>query len=101
MIVISLQPTKLLWFLRTLQLSSHVAVLRTVMRLNRQAAVGPQLPLGAESVRCLNQRNQQNRPDRTNRRNLAQQFPRAMISTLRQEISPHLLAQRLQCVELL
>src|SRR5438309_682417 len=70
-IVISIEPTKLLWFLRTLQLSGHVAVLRTVVRLNCQTAVGPQLPLGAESVRCLNQRHQQSRPDRTNRRNLA------------------------------
>ena len=41
MIVISIEPAKLLWFLRTLQLSGHVAVLRTVVRLNRQAAVGP------------------------------------------------------------
>src|SRR5260370_35208078 len=98
MLVISIQPTELLWSLRTLQLSSHVAVLRTVMRLNRQAAVGPQLPLGAESVRCLNQRNQQRCPNRTNRRNLAQQFPRAMISTLRQKISPHVLAQGLPCL---
>ena len=63
MIVISIEPTKLLWFLRTLQLSGHVAVLRTVVRLNRQTAVGPQLPLGAESVRCLNQRNQQSCPN--------------------------------------
>ena len=50
MIMILIEPTQLLWFLGTLQLSSHVTVLRTVARLNRQTAVGPQLPLGAEPM---------------------------------------------------
>jgi hypothetical protein len=36
----------LLWFLGALQLSVHEAVFRTVARIDREAAVGPQLPLG-------------------------------------------------------
>jgi hypothetical protein len=35
MIVVLIQPTNLLWFLGTSQLSGHVTVLRTVARLDR------------------------------------------------------------------
>src|ERR1035437_2392139 len=56
MIMILIEPTQLLWFLGTLQLSSHVTVLRAVARLDRETAVGPQLPLGAETMRGLDQR---------------------------------------------
>ena len=52
-IVISIEPTNLLWFFGTLHLSGHVPVLRTVVRLNRQSAVGPQLPLCTAPVRGL------------------------------------------------
>src|SRR5208282_5494716 len=40
-IVILIEPTQLLGFLGTLQLSGHVTVLRAVARLNRETAVGP------------------------------------------------------------
>jgi hypothetical protein len=40
-IVILIEPTQLLGFLGTSQLSSHVTVLRTVACLNRETAVGP------------------------------------------------------------
>src|ERR1022692_2565442 len=72
MIVILIEPTQLLWFLGTLQLSSHVMVLRAVVRLNRETAVGPQLPLGAKTMRGLDQRDEQCGSDRADRRNLAQ-----------------------------
>src|SRR6266699_2582334 len=72
MIVILIEPTQLLWFLGTLQLSSHVTVLRAVARLNRETAVGPQLSLGAETMRGLDQRDEQRGSDRADRRNLAQ-----------------------------
>ena len=71
MIVILIEPTQLLWFLGTLQLSSHVTVLRAVVRLNRETAVGPQLPLGAKPMRRLHQRHQVSRAKRANTRNLA------------------------------
>ena len=37
MVVILIQTTNLLWFFRALQLSTDIAVLRTVVRLNAQA----------------------------------------------------------------
>jgi len=72
MIVILIKPTQLLWFLGTLQLSGHVTVLSAVVRLNRETAVGPQLPLGAETMRGLDQRDEQRGSDRPDGRNLAQ-----------------------------
>ena len=72
MIVILIQPTKLLWFLGTLQMSVHEAVLRTVARIDRETAVSPQLPLAAEPIWGLDQRDQQSGPDWADRRNLAQ-----------------------------
>ena len=47
------------------------------------------------------QRNQLSRPHRTDTRNLAQQFRRAMFPALGQKILPHFSAQGLQRVELL
>ena len=52
MIVVFIPPMQLLRFPRAQQLSVHVAVLCTVMGLQRQAAIGPQLPF-ANSVNDL------------------------------------------------
>src|ERR1700723_567138 len=71
MVVISIQPTELLRFLGELQLSTHKTVLRTVVGLNAQPTVGPELPLAAEPVRGLHQPDQARRSNRTNLRNLA------------------------------
>src|SRR5229473_6685919 len=49
-VVVIIQPTKLLWLSRTLQLSLDIAVLRAVVRFQRQPTVGPQLALSAEPV---------------------------------------------------
>src|SRR5467141_326823 len=70
-VVVIIQPTKLLWLSRTLQLSLDIAVLRAVVRFQRQPTVGPQLALSAEPVGRLHQRHQVSRPKRTNTRNLA------------------------------
>jgi hypothetical protein len=56
MIVIVIQTPNLLRFLGALQLSANIAVLRTVPRLDAQATIGPQLPLAAEPVWGLYQR---------------------------------------------
>jgi hypothetical protein len=56
MVVISIQTTNLLGFPGALQLSADKAELRTVVRLNAQATVGPELPLAAEPMRGLYQR---------------------------------------------
>src|ERR1700739_1748471 len=74
MVVISIQTTELLRFLGELQLSTHKAVLRTVVGLNAQAAVGPELPLAAEPGRGLRSRDQSRRSNRTDAGYLAQQF---------------------------
>src|ERR1700732_3433732 len=65
MVVISIQTTILLGFPGTLQLPTDKAELRTVVGLNAQATVGPELPLAAEPVRGLHQRNQSRRSHRT------------------------------------
>ena len=67
--------------------------------LQSQTAVGPELTLGAEAVRGLNQSDQQSCPDRTNGRNLAQQIRGVMLLVLHQEIASNLLTQSLKCVE--
>ena len=57
--------------LATSELATHELVFPTAISLQRQAAVGPQLPLGTKTVWRLHQSNQQSGADRTNRGNLA------------------------------
>src|ERR1700731_799090 len=59
------------------------------------------MSLGAESVRRLDQRDQQGRSDRTDPRNLAEQFPRFVLLAFHQQIPPYLLAQGPQGIQLL
>src|SRR6266498_1380547 len=73
----------LLRFLRTLQLSTHEAILRTVAGLNAQSTIGPELPFAAKPVRRLHQCNQAGCPNRTDAGDLAQQFRGFMFPTLR------------------
>jgi len=54
-VVILIQTTDLLWLFGTLQLSVHITMLRAVVRLHSQTAVGPQLPLATEAVGRLHQ----------------------------------------------
>ena len=54
-----------------LQFAAHGAVLAAIVSLHGETAVGPELPLGAETMRCLQQRHQQGRANRTDGRNLA------------------------------
>src|ERR1039458_10352461 len=72
MVVVLIETTNLLGFFGTLHLSANISVLRTVVRLNAQATIGPQLPLAAEPVRGLNERDQAGGPNRTDAGNLAQ-----------------------------
>src|SRR5258707_15500986 len=78
MVVISIQPTNLLGFPGALHLSADKAVLRTVMGLNAQATVGPELRLAAEPVRGLHQPDQTSGSNLTDVGNLSQKFPRLM-----------------------
>ena len=72
MIVILIQTTPLLGLLGTLQLSTHKALLRAVVRFHPQATIGPKLPLAAEPMRRLHQRDQAGGANRTDAGNLAQ-----------------------------
>src|SRR5262249_50479555 len=56
MVVVLIQAAQLLRFSGMEQLSIHVAILPAIVSFERQAAVGPQLPLGSEAMRCLDER---------------------------------------------
>ena len=49
MVVVLIETTNLLGFFGTLHLSANISVLRTVVRLNAQATIGPQLPLASST----------------------------------------------------
>src|SRR5208283_1210161 len=101
MIVVAVEATQLNRFLAPLQLSFHVAVLRTIVGLEPKTAVGPQLSLGSEAKRSLDQRGHQSSSNRTHRRNLTQQLCRAMFAALLYQISPYRSMQRSQGIEFL
>jgi hypothetical protein len=100
-IVIAIQPTNRGRFLRPLQLSLDKTLFGTAVRLDPKSAVGLELALGAKAMRCLDQSDQQSRPDRADERNLAQQFPGVVLLRFREQCAPHFLAQCPQRIELL
>src|SRR5215475_1223676 len=63
-----------------------------------QAAISPQLPLGAKTMRRLQNAQQHRRPDWTKRGNLAEPFPSLLFLALDEQIPPHSLAQHSQCI---
>src|ERR1700693_3094691 len=72
MVVVLIETTDLLRFFGTLHLSPNISVLRTVVGLNAQPTIGPQLPLAAEPVRGLHQRDQAGGSNRTDAGNLTE-----------------------------
>ena len=54
------------------QLPFHKAVFAAVVSLESESAIGPQLSLGAKTMRRLEQRHQQGGTNRTQIRNLTQ-----------------------------
>src|ERR1039457_3162203 len=101
MVVVLIETTNLLGFFGTLQLSANISVLRTVVGLNAQATIGPQLPLAAEPVRGLHQRDQAGGSNRTDAGNLAQQFRGLMFPALGQKLGSQVSPQGLQSIQLL
>src|SRR6266581_8879530 len=101
MVVVLIETTDLLRLFGALHLSANISVLRTVVRLHAQPTIGPQLPLAAEPVRGLHQRNQSRRPNRTDAGNLAQQFRGLMFPALCQKLRSQVSPQGLQSVQLL
>src|SRR4029077_13277590 len=62
-------------FLRSLQLPVDPTMIGAAMRLDAKSTVTPQLPLGAKTVRSLQNAQQHGGPDRTDRWDLTQPFP--------------------------
>src|ERR1700682_6236259 len=100
-IVIAVEPAQRYLPLRWSQLPFHITMIGAAVRLDGKTAVSPQLPLGAEAMRCLQNRDQLGCTDRPNRGDLAQQFRRLVFRALGQQLAPHLLPQRTQLIELL
>src|SRR6266852_1155800 len=70
-IVIAIQSTNRDLLLRSLQLSLDGTVIGTAVCFDPKPNVRPKLSLGAKPVRCLEERDQESRPDRSEERNLA------------------------------
>src|ERR1022692_1155221 len=62
-IVVGVEPANGQEFLGTFQLALHNSVFPAGRSLQRQTTVGPQLTLGAKTMRRLHQSNQQNGPN--------------------------------------
>jgi hypothetical protein len=65
--VIAIEAAQRDLFLRRAQLPVHVTMIGAAVRLDGQAAVGPQLSLRAETIRRLQNRDQLRRANRTDR----------------------------------
>src|ERR1700736_5502457 len=83
-IVVGVETANSQEFLGAFQLALHDSVFPARGSLQCQTTVGPQLPLGAKTMRRLHQSNEQNGSNGSNRRNLAQQFHRAVFPTFGQ-----------------
>src|SRR3984957_9612238 len=100
-IAVSVQSANRYLLPGSLQLSLDLTVIGTAVHFDAEAAEFPERSLAAEAVRCLDQRDQQRRPDRTDRRDLAKQLRRRMLLTFGEQLAPYFLAQRPQGIELL
>src|ERR1700730_10349412 len=100
-IVVGVQPANGQELLGASQLALHDSVFPAAGGFQCQTTVGPQLSLGAKTMWRLHQGNEQSRPYRSDRRNLAQQFHGAVFAAFRPRISSYLLAQRPQGIQLL
>src|SRR5260221_3148456 len=78
-----------------------MAVIGAAARLDRKTTDPPQLPLGAKSVRCLQNAKRRRRADRADRGNSAEPFPGAVLVALCQQFLPNFLAQCSQRIKLL
>src|SRR5580658_8644731 len=90
-ITVAVQSANGALFLHSFELPVDTAVIGAALCLDAKSAVGPELPLAAETVRGLQNAQQYRRPDRTNRRNLTEPFPDRMFLALRQQLPAHLL----------
>ena len=73
MVMVGVETTDGQQSVGTLELAMQETVLGTGSRRQGQTAVGPELPLGAEAMRRLDQSDQQSSPNRADAGNLSQQ----------------------------
>src|SRR6202166_3360315 len=78
-IVVGVEPANGQEFLGAFQSALYDSVFSAGGSLQRQTTVCPQLALGAKTMRRLHQSNQQNCPNRSDRRSLPQQVHRAVL----------------------
>jgi len=71
-IMVDVEPADGQHLLGAFELTTDEAIFSAGVRPQRQSAVGPQLPLGAEAIGRLYQSDQQSGADGANRRNLPQ-----------------------------
>src|SRR5271168_4708556 len=88
-------------FLGSCELPVDTTVIGAALGLDAKSAVRPQLSLGAETMRGLQDAKPHGGADRTDRRYLAKLFPSLVFLALRQQLPPHLLPHRAQRIELL
>src|SRR5271165_624191 len=84
-----------------LQLTVHHLIVGAAAGFQRQAAVGPELPLAAKAMGCLHAPDEQGDAYRTEPRNRAQQLGLAMLATFQNQIVAGFAAQLLHEIELL
>src|SRR5258708_32138042 len=78
-----------------------MGVIGPAARRDRKTTDTPQLPLGAKTVRCLQNAKRHRRADRADRGNSAEPFPGAVLVALCQQFLPNFLAQCSQRIKLL
>ena len=88
-IAILVQSAHLDRFFLALKLAFDYLVIGAAVHFDTQTTVGPQLPVGAEPVRRLQDPQQHRRPDRTDRGNLAEPFPDLVLLALHKQISSY------------
>src|SRR5215469_8647355 len=80
-IMVEVQPADGQGLFGAFQLATDKAVFPAGVGPKCQATIGPELPLGTETVRSLHDRNDQSGTDRANRGNLPQKFRGWMFPT--------------------
>src|SRR5689334_2886409 len=105
MIVVDVEAAECRRLFSGLQFAVAESVLPAGPRLQCQSTVSPELPLGPETMRCLDQANQQRYPDWAKSGNLAEKLIGWMLLTFGQQLGTHFstdLSQRIQLlIELL
>ena len=94
--MVGVEPADGHHFFGSLELAIQEAIFGAGSSGQGQSAVSPELPLGTETMRRLDQSDQQGRSNRADAGNLLQQSSCGMFPALDQQFLPGVLAQRSQ-----